>query len=144
MEILGRRHTDAKHVPYGANEIRVSESGFVSVWRSVIIAQKHTVVRVVLEVGAEECGGTKGVIGGQIRGMRRGEELWVKAVPVRGQGGDETMVSPSGSFLLAGLATGEYLVLITRGDQVIHSRTQRVGGSVDEGRSLHIDLKAER
>jgi hypothetical protein len=81
------------------------------------VAQQRTELRVVLSFGMA-CIDPFRPIRGVVEGMRKGEELWVKAVPVYGVGGEEVRVDGGGTFVIPGLAAGEYLVLVLRGKQV--------------------------
>ena len=105
---------------YGDYRLRVSATGFGSQWRDVRIAQQNTVVRVDLPLGHIGCAPAPATIGGKITVDGSASDVWVKVVPLRGTGGGEARVSPLGYFVVSGLAHSTYLLLVTRGESVLH------------------------
>lgn len=113
----GKERFGLERVGYGSYRLEVKASGFYAAPRNIVIGQQRTVVRVVMGSGMA-CIDPFRPIRGQVERMRKGEELWVKAVPVCGVGGEEVRVDGGGTFVIPGLAAGEYLVLVLRGKQV--------------------------
>lgn len=113
----GKERFGFEKVGYGRYRLEVEASGFYAAPRNITIGQQRTVVRVVMSFGMA-CMDPFRPIRGVVEGMRKGEELWVKAVPVCGIGGEEVRVDGGGTFVIPGLAAGEYLVLVLRGKEV--------------------------
>jgi hypothetical protein len=113
----GRERFDMEKVGYGRYRLEVESSGYFFASREITVAQQRTELRVVMSFGMA-CIDPFRPIRGVVEGMRKGEELWVKAVPVYGVGGEEVRVDGGGTFVIPGLAAGEYLVLVLRGKQV--------------------------
>lgn len=112
----GRERFGLEKVGYGRYRLEVETTGFFGT-REITVAQQRTVVRIVAELGMS-CLDERRPIRGVVDGMRKGEELWVKAVPVYGVGGAEVRVDGGGTFIIPGLVAGEYLVLVLRGTNV--------------------------
>jgi hypothetical protein len=121
-------------VPYGEYLLRVQAPGFYTSEFKVRVLQSEMVVRAQLALGAE-CRGYSS-IGGSIKSKSGERELWVKAIPLHGVGGSETRVGRYGTFLLAGLDSGEYLLIVLDGSSVVHTRAVKVAGEA----TVNIDL----
>ena len=67
-------------------------------------------MRIDLAVGHVGCPDPPAEIGGRVRRNGDAEELWVKAIPVRGVRGSEARVNSGGYFLISGLEHTSYLV----------------------------------
>ena len=67
-------------------------------------------MRIELAVGRIGCPDPPAEIGGRVRRNGDAEELWVKAIPVRGVRGSEARVNSGGYFLISGLEHTSYLV----------------------------------
>lgn len=115
-------------VAYGRYRLRVSAAGFGSASREVLVLQPEIVTRVQLEVGGIGCAPEPRSIGGRISRSGQAGELWVKAIPVQGAGGFETRVSDNGFFLISGLDTGAYLLVVMQGERAVHMETVRMPG----------------
>jgi len=131
-----------ERIPYGKYRIRVQTPGFGTAWQDVTVAQPETVVRVEVRL-APECGPLETSIGGTIR-HNVPDRLWVKAVPIRGAGGVERRVTPTGHFLLSGLPQTDYFLLVLDGDRILHQRVVRGERSRGRTLSLAIDLRDTR
>ena len=111
----------AERVPYGSYKIRVGAAAFNPAEREIRVAQGDTVVRVELSLPGS-CSGSAG-IGGSVQPLPAGRKLWLKVVPLYGAGGTEAPVGSDGSFKIAGLDEGSYLLLVLDGTTVLHSET---------------------
>ena len=121
-------------VPYGEYLLRVQAPGYRSSELGIRVYQSESVVRTQLAVGAECLGYSS--IGGSIKSKAGERELWVKAIPLHGVGGSETRVGRYGTFLLAGLDSGEYLLIVLDGSSVVHTRAVKAAGDA----TVNIDL----
>ena len=114
----GRERFGLEKVGYGTYRLEVESPLYYFKPRAITVAQQRTVLRVVMSIGMA-CIDPFRPIRGMVEGMRKGEELWVKAVPARGAGtGEEVRVDGGGTFVIPGLPAGEYLVLVLRGTDV--------------------------
>lgn len=109
----------AAKIPYGTYLLRVSAPGFRRSEREIHLDQPDLLVRMQLSVSVE-CGGLA-EIRGTLHHAPSDRRLWVKLVPLRGVGGAEALVSANGSFLVAGLDEGQYLLLVVDGKAIIHT-----------------------
>ena len=116
-------------VPYGEYLLRVQASGFYTSEFKVRVLQSEMVVRAQIALGAE-CRGYSS-IGGSIKSKSGERELYVKAIPVRGVGGSEARVGRQGTFLMAGLDSGEYLLIVLEGTSVLHTRVVVAAGETN-------------
>lgn len=122
--LRGKERFGLEKVGYGRYRLEVAASGLFFAGREITVAQQRTVLRVVMSFGMG-CMDPFRAIRGEVAGMRKGEELWVKAVPVCGVGGEEVRVDGGGTFVIPGLPAGEYLVLVLRGTQVAGTAVAR-------------------
>ena len=113
----GRERFDMEKVGYGRYRLEVRAPGYFAAPREITVGHQRTELRVVMSFGMA-CMDPFRPIRGVVEGIRKGEELWVKAVPVCGLGGEEVRVDGGGTFVIPGLAAGEYLVLVMRGTAV--------------------------
>ena len=121
----GRERFGMDKVGYGRYRLEVEAPAYFASPREITVAHQRTVFRVVMRIGMG-CNDEGWPIRGQVTGMRKGEELWVKAVPARGAGtGEEVRVDGGGTFVIPGLVAGEYLVLVLRGTQVVGTAVVR-------------------
>jgi hypothetical protein len=127
--------------PYGEYLVEVYALGFSHAWRLIRIAQAETIMRVELKVGYLGCPDPLAAIGGHIQRNGHDEELWVKAISVRGTGGGEARVSHFGYFLISGLEHSTYLVLVMEREKVLHQRVLTAGIHASQ---LTIDLGGTR
>lgn len=114
----GKERFGLEKVGYGSYRLEVKAAGFYAAPRAITVGHQRMEFRVVMgfDMG---CMDPFRPILGEVTGMRKGEELWVKAVPTRGAGnGEEVRVDGGGTFVIPGLAAGEYLVLVMRGTAV--------------------------
>ncbi len=125
------------HLPYGNWWVKVEVPGFRFAWRQVTIAQPKTVLRIEMAVSVG-CGTVNGVLSGTIHGLRHGKDLWVKAIPLRGEGSREAPVSADGTFSIAGLEISDYILLVNDRDRVLHHQT------TSPNSKLRIDLSHTR
>jgi hypothetical protein len=125
---------------YGVYRLGVRIRGFRPAWREVHINQAAAVARIELEVGSIGCPPEAAEIRGQIRRNGRNGELWVKAVPVRGISGGEARVSSLGYFLISGLASSSYVLLVMEGETVLHQDVVRALPAGEDG-ALSIELR---
>ncbi len=125
-------------VSYGEYRLRVSQTGFRSTLKDIKIYQPDTEVRVELVVG-EECGSRPASIGGTIKVDRSGE-LWVKAIPVRGTGDIESRVRDSGHFLISGLESSAYVLVVIQRATVLHHQVVQMPVR-DDILNVSIDLR---
>jgi hypothetical protein len=100
---------------YGEYRLRVEAMGFHQAWRDIRIDQPEAMVQVELAIGTLGCPDPPASIGGRITWQGPKSELWVKAVPVRGTGGTETLVSNQGHFVISGLKRSTYLLIVMHG-----------------------------
>lgn len=111
--------TSGTKVRYGDYRLRVRAPGFRFGWRELSIAQPETTVRIDHSIATIGCPLPPRSIGGRI--IPRGEgDVWVKVTPLRGTGGGEAPVGPSGDFLVSGLDFTSYVVLVARGEDILH------------------------
>ena len=115
-------------VPYGEYVLRLQAPGFRSSELRIRVHQPDVVVRSQLAVGTECLGYSS--ISGRIRSKRADTDLWIKAIPLHGTGGSETRVSRYGAFQLAGLDSGEYVLIVLDGPSVTHTRTVKALGDL--------------
>jgi hypothetical protein len=128
-------------VPYGRYSLRVLAVGFGLKSLEVQIAQPETVVRLEFPVGAIGCPTPPASIGGRIKSEGGTADLWVKIIPVRGIGGGEARVSPSGYFLVSGLEHSTFLVLVMRGESVVHQQLVKTYPVGTDTSRLSIELR---
>ena len=118
-------------VPYGEYTLRITADVFHTVERLVRVDQPEQVVRVQLVfAGLEDCGDAYSGLHGTIAGLSPNQELWIKAVPVRGTGGGEARVGRYGNFLIGGLDPGTYVLLVMEGSRVLRSTVVETGEKV--------------
>lgn len=127
-------------VLYGAYQLSVQVPGFKPVRRDVRLHQPELSVRVTLQVGSIGCPHPPAEIGGRIQRPPASGELWVKATPVRGIGGGESLVSPWGFFLIAGLEPGAHLLTVLDGDKVLHQQVLEPRPAASGSAAVAIDL----
>jgi hypothetical protein len=126
-------------VLYGDYRLRVYANGFGYARRDVRVYQPETVVRIELPLGYIGCPNPPAEIAGRVRRSNSAGELWVKAIPVRGVGGNEARVNSAGYFLISGLEYTSYLVAVMQGETALHQqlvKTYPVGSNP----RLDIDL----
>ena len=128
-------------VKYGNYRLRISAQGSASTWRDVRIFQPHTIVRAELVLGHIGCPPVPQSFGGKVEREHVKGELWVKAIPLRGIGGGEDRVSDAGYFLISGLEVSTYIVIVVRGEKVLHQQVARAGKDTS---SLLIELNPTR
>jgi hypothetical protein len=125
----------AERVPYGTYKIRVGAPAYAAVERDIRLNQAELAVRVELPLPME--GHDYASVSGSIKPVPRGRKLWVKVVPLYGTGGSEALVRPDGSFRVAGLDEGSYVLVVLDGESILHTETlTRVSGD----RSVSITL----
>jgi hypothetical protein len=143
-EVIKSRIRSAR-ILYGDYQVRVHATGFSDAHREVRVYQPRITVRIELQAGHIACPSPPADISGRIKGADEAGELWVKAVPLRGVGGGEALVSPSGYFLIAGLEYTDYLVFVLQGDKILHQevvKTYPIGQS--NASKLAIDIAGNR
>jgi hypothetical protein len=107
-------------VLFGKYIVRISYPGFYTATQELNVDRSDLTVRTQLALG-EECGRRESTLTGSVAPREPHRELWLKAIPVRGSGGLETRVR-GGYFLLSGLLSGQYLVLVLDGATVLHTQ----------------------
>ncbi|MFN7995853.1 MAG: hypothetical protein U0Q18_19735 [Bryobacteraceae bacterium] len=126
-------------VLYGHYQLLAYAKGFFPARRELRIQQPEMFVRVELPVGSTGCPPEAAEIGGKVRRRDATKELWVKATPVRGIGGNETRVTDHGYFLISGLDHSAYIVPVLDGENVLHEQIVRTDPAGSSTR-LDIDL----
>jgi hypothetical protein len=101
----------------------VESQGFRASEQIVHVSQTETVFRAQLTIGWP-CT-TPPHLGGSIRPISAGRDLWVKLIPLHGSGGRETK-APYGFFGFANVDAGQYLVIVMEGDSVKNTRVLEV------------------
>lgn len=122
-------------VPYGKYVLRIESVGFKTHEQTIEISAPQTEVRAELELGSLGCGEPPSLIRGQIQNLPVQQEIWAKAVPLRGSGSVESRVHGSGYFELRGLRRASYILLLTTADRVLH---QQIVVSREPGRDSPI------
>lgn len=112
-------------VLYGRHEIRILAPGFRSETLLIDLAQPELAVRAQLAISLE-CPSKASTLSGSISPPPQGRELWVKAVPLRGVGGSETLITPRGFYSISGLKPGEHMIAVLHGKSVIYTKVIEV------------------
>lgn len=122
-------------IPYGDYVLRIEVPGFRFHEQTIHISSPETEVRAELEIAYIGCPYPPSIIRGQIQNLPVRQEIWAKAVPLRGPGGTESRVHGAGYFELRGLRHGSYILLLTTDDRVLH---QEIVVSQEPGRDSPI------
>lgn len=130
-----RTVTSGQSVLYGDYLLRIEAPGFRSATQPIHIDAPETLLRFELEIGTIAGVHRASIIRGQIQKLPANQEIWAKAVPLRGTGSTESRVYGSGYFELRGLRRGSYILLLTSGDRVLH---QQIVLSQEPGRDSPI------
>jgi hypothetical protein len=126
----------ADRVPYGAYRMRVGAPAYQPAEREIRVAQSDATVRLELPL-PRECSNYATVVGTAKLPPGTGK-LWIKAVPVVGTGGSEAPIAADGTFRIAGLDDGNYLLLVLDGSTILHTETlPKVSGN----RPVALDLR---
>ncbi|HVO99346.1 MAG TPA: hypothetical protein VMT15_14845 [Bryobacteraceae bacterium] len=126
-----------KPVPYGSYTLRIVVPGFRTSDRRVNLHQRELVVRAEFVFDMMESCPEVESIHGRVKAAPDGRELFVKVVPLLGVGGGgESRVGPYGDFLIDGLESGNYLLLVMDGKKAIHTETV----VANDKKSLSIEL----
>jgi hypothetical protein len=128
---------------YGTYRVRLHAPGFASRWLDLRLHQRHMTVRAELPIGSLGCAPPPAWIGGTVKRDGTGE-LWIKAIPVRGAGGGEALVSEPGYFLISGLEHTAYILLVMQGETVLHQQVVRTYPAGTDTSKLMIDLRGRR
>jgi hypothetical protein len=107
---------------YGSYVLRIELAGFKRHEQTVDISAPDTEVRAELDLGTIGCPEPPSLIRGQIQNLPAKQEIWAKAVPLRGPGSVESRVHASGYFELRGLRYANYILILTTADRVIHQQ----------------------
>lgn len=130
---------------YGDYRLRVELQGFRTAQQEIRVHQPEMAVRVQLTVGAIGCPSEPAEIGGRVLRHGNNEELWVKAIPIKGAIGSEARVGKRGHFLISGLEESTYVVLLLRGETVLHQQVVRTySAELGASRDLKIDLREHK
>lgn len=122
-------------IPYGDYVLRIELAGFKRHEQTIHISAPDNEVRAELEIAYIGCPYPPSIIRGQIQNLPVKQEIWAKAVPLRGPGGTESRVHGAGYFELRGLRHGSYILLLTTADRVLH---QQIVVSQEPGRDSPI------
>jgi hypothetical protein len=121
-----KAHFDGLHataIPYGDYLLRVRVPGFRNHQQPLHVYQTHVYVRIGLAISRvidEDPQSFRGILR---PAPRRGQEIWVKLVPIlTGTPTMDYLVDPDGRFSFSGVNSGQYLVLVIRGEQCILSK----------------------
>jgi hypothetical protein len=109
-------------IPYGKYVLRIEASGFKAHEQTIEISAPQTELRVELELGSLGCGEPPSLIRGQIQNLPAKQEIWAKAVPLRGAGSVESRVHGSGYFELRGLRNTSYILILSTADRILHQQ----------------------
>jgi hypothetical protein len=123
-------------VPFGKYIARVEASGFSREEFDLYVYGAYTSVRVPLRLGMACLPDTTFIVSGTIKGQIAGRDLWIKLIPVIGNGGREVKASPLGYFVFDGVEIGTYALLIVEKTTLV--RTQVI--TVDKFLSVAIEL----
>jgi hypothetical protein len=105
------------------------------------LAQPNLIVRTTLETAlGENCGPEVYFINGLVKGAEETSRLWVKMVPLIGSEALEAPVGKHGNYLIAGVRSEQYLLIVMDGETPIH--IQRIHAS--NGKRFDIDLSNAR
>jgi len=110
----------ANRLPFGEYYVRVRTPWFHASWQYVAIARARETLRVHVTLGAECSRNRLYGIGGFVRADGDLSGLWVKAVPLRGNGGSEAQVDSKGRFSVGALEARENILLVMDGNRVVH------------------------
>ena len=130
-----RTVTSGQSVLYGDYLLRIEAPGFRSATQPIHVDAPETLLRFELEIGTIAGVHRASILRGQIQKLPANQEIWAKAVPLRGPGSTESRVYGSGYFELRGLRRGSYILLLTSGDRVLH---QQIVLSQEPGRDSPI------
>ena len=83
-------------------------------------------------------------IGGKINLDGSKGDLWVKVIPLRGSGGGEARVSPSGYFLVSGLERTTYVVVVMQREIVLHHQVVKSYPVGTDTSKLSINIRQPR
>jgi hypothetical protein len=109
-------------IPYGKYTLRIELGGFKVHEQPVEISAPHTEVRAELDLGTIGCPEPPSILRGQIQNLPAKQEIWAKAVPLRGPGSVESRVHGSGYFELRGLRHANYILILTTADRILHQQ----------------------
>lgn len=124
-------------VPNGEFQLSVVSRGFALFKRQVEISHPEERIIASLRVGTIDFT-SRDMLSGQISGLSwDSAPIWIRLVPVFGYQIKEDLVRKPGSFQFSGVAGGEYLLLVVKGESVIDLRRIRV---TDSNRHLSINL----
>jgi hypothetical protein len=129
-------------VYYGDYRVEVYAQGFGMKTVDVRISGAETVKRVELPVGQIGCPEEARELRGAVRGLDATENIWIKAVPLRGGGEVETRLTKRSEYLLTGLEYSDYLVLVMRGDEILTHKIVKTYGDGKVSRVADFDLHA--
>jgi hypothetical protein len=126
----------ATDVPFGKYVARVHASGFSNKEFDLTVSRADTSVRIPLYFGMACLPDNTFSVSGAIKGRIAGRDLWVKLIPLIGNGGREVKASPLGYFVFDGVEMGTYALLIAERTTLV--RTQVI--TVDKFLSVAVEL----
>jgi len=131
----------ATRVPYGAYRMRVGAPAYQPAEREIRVAQANTAIRLELPL-PRECENYATILGnaklGNVKPAVGPGNLWVKAIPVFGTGGSEAPIAADGTFRIAGLDDGNYLLMVLDGSTILYTETL---AKVSGNRQVTLDLR---
>jgi hypothetical protein len=101
-------------------------------------------VRVELPLGTIACPELPASIGGKINLDGSKGDVWVKVIPLRGDGGGEARVSRSGYFMVSGLELSTYVVVVIQGEVVLHHQVVKTYPVGTDTSKLSINIRQPR
>jgi hypothetical protein len=123
-------------VPFGKYVARVHASGFSTEEFDLTVYRADTSVRIPVHFGMACLPDNTFSVSGAIKGRLAGRDLWVKLIPLIGNGGREVRASPLGYFVFDGVEIGGYALLIAEKNTLV--RTQVI--TVDKFLSVALEL----